>query len=126
MKILALSAILFAMPALATGEDQTLDFSVSVAGRDLGLYLVAGPTDCPATRFLILGSGIQAVSAPLLSGESAVLPIGNDLAVGAHQVQVQAMDCPAALASVHLLTLGQSSPGHGRAQPLATVATAGN
>ena len=47
MKILALSAILFAMPALATGEDQTLDFSVSVAGRDLGLYLVAGPTDCP-------------------------------------------------------------------------------
>jgi hypothetical protein len=129
MKPFLLCVAFLSLPTLASADTQTLRFSVTTADRDLGLFLVAAPSDCAQTRYLVLGAGVQAVSEPLSPGESVVLPLGRNLAVGAHEVQVQAMGCSAGVETARLVTLGQASPGHGRAQPLVLVdviETAGN
>ncbi len=112
--------LLFA-PSLLMAETaaQTVSFTSTSPDTDYGLFVVAAETDCPATRFLVVGEGVQAISEPLSAGQGAVLAFVEC----EHELQVSAIDCDAEMASLRLVTMNQSSPGHGGGVDLLTDGT---
>ncbi len=107
--------------AFAEGTTQSVVFTSSSAERDYGVFIVAAPSACPATRFEVVGDGIQAVSEELLAGQSAVLPLGRGFSPGEHGFDVTSIGCAASVESMHLIDVNKSSPGHGRATVLTGV-----
>lgn len=118
MKPSLIAFLLLPTAVLADAAREPLLFTSSSETQNYGLYLVAAPTDCPATRFLVLGEGVQAVSVALKPGESALLPLGQGFTAGEHGLQVSPIGCDAAIDSLRLVTMNRASPGHGRAQSL--------
>jgi hypothetical protein len=129
MKKLIAALVLLPSILQALEPVQVVSFTSVSSEQDYGLFLVAGPSDCPATRFMILGDGLQAISDALAPGESAILPLGQGFAVGPHTVELTAVGCDAPVESLRLVIMNRTSPGHGRAQSLSgveAVVSAGN
>ena len=113
MKILFLPLLLAPSILMADPAAQTVRFTPTSLDKDYGLFVLAAETDCPATRFLVVGEGGQSISEPLSAGQGVVLALGQAFVEGEHEVQVSAVGCDAEMASLPLVILNQSSPGHG-------------
>jgi hypothetical protein len=115
-------------------SDEILDFAVAVCAQpadgrnrcpnrelylDLAGHRLWSVRCCPATRFLVVGEGVQAISEPLSAGQGAVLAFVEC----EHELQVSAIDCDAEMTSLRLVTMNQSSPGHGGGVDLLTDGT---
>lgn len=119
MKRLFLALCLLAAPGLAQELSPTeIIFTSTSQDRNYGLFVVAGQGDCPVTRYMILGEGVEAISQTLTPGESAILDLGHGFGLGEHSMTLTAVGCALPLAAARLVYLNQSSPGHGRAPDL--------
>lgn len=121
MRPCILPLLLLPSSVLAEPPVQTISITSASAEHNYALFLTAAPTDCPATRFLVVGPDRQAVSAALKPGDSAVLKLGPGFSPGEHQLSLSALGCDAGYESLVLLTLNRSSPGHFRGQDLKKV-----
>ena len=125
MKLSLIPLLFVAAPVLAEPMAQTVTITSTSATNDYALFLIAAPTECPATRFLVVGMDRQAVSPALAPGGSAVLDLGTGFAPGDHQLTVSPLGCDAGFDGISLLTLNRSSPGHVRGQAHENVKVSG-
>ncbi len=128
MKRLFLALPLLSLPAFAQEVSPTeITFTATSPTRDYGLFLVAGvgEGDCSLTRYLVLGDGVEAISPPMASGESTVLPLGHGFALGDHALSLSAVGCALPPVATRLVILNQSSPSHSRAPQVRATLTAG-
>lgn len=122
MKPLFLALLLLPGPVVAQEITPTeVSFTSTSDSRDYGLFVVAGEGDCPATRYMILGEGVEAISQTLTPGESAILRLGSGYAPGEHSLTLSAVGCALPLAATRMVLLDQISPGHARAPVLKQV-----
>lgn len=122
MNRLILALLLLPGPVVAQEIAPTkVTFTSTSDSRDYGLFVVAGEGDCPATRYMILGEGVEAISQTLTPGESAILQLGNGYAPGEHSLTLSAVGCALPPAATRLVFLNQMSPGHARAPDLKQV-----
>ena len=95
MKLSFIPLLLAASPVLADPLAQTISITSTSPAHDHALFSIAAPTDCPATRFLVVGPDRQAVSPESESGESAVMKLGPGFSPGQHKLSLSALGCDA-------------------------------